>query len=174
MVFKCVFRNVHRPFSQSEPNKRQRVSQVTGPVRSMEEVVATQRTKNPLLGEIEQRSINAILKRKENQATVAKSVQARKTVWGNELTLEIAVQMVDDVRADVAANIHACSVCYLIAGERNVAHKSGTSCSKMPLGPNTDGWESFKKDLKFVENIMCWNCLFPTVRDLLDGSSDGR
>ena len=122
-----------------------------------------ERSPNQNLKEIEQRALEAIMKRKQEQAIAARSVSIQKVVWANELTLEIGVQMVGDVRADVEANILGCSVCYLIAGEVNMSHKAGINCTKLPLVNETAGWLAFKNDLKFREGILCYYCLLPTV-----------
>lgn len=71
--------------------------------------------------------------------------------------------MVNDVRSNIAANRRGCSVCYMIAGEVGTNHQSGSRCPKMPLTQETGGWTDFKSKLLFVENVVCWLCLLPTV-----------
>lgn len=149
-------------FSSSNVNKRQRVSQVTGPVRPLETVAVSGRTENPLLKNVEERAINAIQERRKNLPATS-SVSILTNIWANEIILEIATQMVNDVRANVKANRRQCSVCYLITGEEGTDHQSGNRCPKMPLTQAVTAWADFKKTLHFVENVMCWYCLLPTV-----------
>lgn len=138
------------------------MSQVAGPVKPLEVASPTQRTKNPLLKDIEERAIKAIQERRKNGPATS-SVSISTNIWANEITLEIATQMVLDVRANVKANIRGCSVCYMIAGDETTNHKSGNRCPKMPLTHATTGWTDFKKMLQFVENVVCYYCLLPTV-----------
>ena len=137
---------------------------MTGPVRGIEDAKVQQRTNNGHLKDVEQRAIDAIMKRRKDQAAAAKSVSIQTVVWANELTLEIGAQMVGDVRSDVIAHIRGCSLCYLIAGDAATTHKAGSRCPKMPLAAETTGWVPFKEELKFIDGIYCWNCLLPTVR----------
>lgn len=93
------------------------------------------------------------------------SVSLSQRIWANELTTEVGTLMVQDVRANISANIRGCPVCYMIGGEEGTTHTAGKKCPKMPLiDATTPGWKSFKDDLNFVEGIYCWKCLLPTVR----------
>lgn len=148
----------------SEASKRPRVSQVTGPVQN-HKVVVHGRTNNAHLTEIEERAIGVVTERILAQPPPAASNTNNViTIWGNELSLEIAVQMVQDVRANVTANIRGCALCYMIAGVDGTTHKSGNRCLKMPLTGKNVAWNSFKEDLQFIPGILCFNCLLPTVQ----------
>lgn len=163
-MFHYTVQSADDVFARSEASKRQRVSKVTGPVQPFKVPSASgEQTENPLLREIEERARRAIQERRKNLPGTASSVSLSTTIWANELTLEIGAQMVHDVRANVAANIDGCSVCYMIAGMGNTIHKSGNSCPKLPLTPLIEGWPKFKDGLKFVPGIMCYHCLLPTV-----------
>lgn len=135
---------------------------MTGPVQTAEVAPVSGRTDNPLLKEIEQRAIKSIHQKRRDLPS-SSSVSISQNIWANELVLEIAGQMVQDVREDVAAHYNGCSVCYMIAGEPGTTHRSGRKCLKMPLTTTTVGWPDFKERLKFIEGILCWDCLLPTV-----------
>lgn len=79
--------------------------------------------------------------------------------------------MVHDIRADVAANILDCSVCYVIAGDISTVrrHQAGNKCPRVPHDMLVPGWVQFKKQLEFIRGIMCYNCLLPTVCTSLSG-----
>jgi len=142
-------------------NKRPRLSQVDGPVQPLGAGSVNRRTDNPLLQDIEQRAIKAIQERRK-ALPVPSSVSISTNIWANEITLEIATQMVHDVRANVKASGRGCSVCYMISGDEGTDHRSGARCRKMPLTQTTSGWVDFKNNLRFVEGVMCWHCLLPT------------
>jgi hypothetical protein len=99
-----------------------------------------------------------------SQPPSAASVSISKTIWCTELKLEIAAQMVYDVRANLEAKYHGCSVCYMIAGQEEGGHISGDGCKTLPLSESTDGWKHFKDTMRFPPGIICWNCYLPTVR----------
>jgi hypothetical protein len=162
LFLKRALHDADNEFSGSGANKRQRVSQVTGPIQSSETVKVPRRTENPLLEDIERKALAAIHERRKH-IPASSTVSVSKNIWANELVLEIAAQMVHEVRADVTENYRGCSPCYMIAGEAGTTHRSGKGCPKMPLTRSTVGWTDFKDNLKFAEGIMCWNCLLPTV-----------
>lgn len=149
-------------FFSRDTNKRPRLSRVDGPVQPLSAGSVDRRTDNPLLEDIERRAIKAIQERRKALPVTA-SVSITTNIWANEITLEIATQMVHDVRANVKANRRGCSVCYMISGEEVTDHKSGARCRKMPLTSTTSGWSDFKDNLYFVDGVLCWHCLLPTV-----------
>jgi hypothetical protein len=101
-------------------------------------------------------------RRKAQPPSVA-SISIQKTIWSTELRIEIATQMVQDVREDLKSHFNGCCVCYMIVGKEDKSHISGTSCRTLPLDGSTDGWAEFKGTLKFIPGIFCWTCLLPTV-----------
>ena len=129
--------------SGSTSNKRQRTSRVSGPVQRLDTAEPDARTDNPLLKNLENRSIDIIRERRKTLATPS-SVSVSMNIWANELVIEMAAQMVNDIRENIANNRFGCSVCYMIAGEEGTEHSAGASCPKMPLTSTTVGWSKFK------------------------------
>ena len=121
-------------------------------------------TTNPYLREIEDRARKAIMVRRENEPPSSASLSISTSIWCTELNLEINAQMVHDVRQNLKAKYHNCSVCYMIAGKEDSSHISGSSCRTVALDETAKGWADFKAKLKFPPGIICWNCLLPTVR----------
>ena len=119
---------------------------------------------NPYLREIEDRARKAIMQRRENEPPSSASVSISTSIWCTELNLEINAQMVHDVRQNLKAKYHNCSVCYMIAGKEDSSHISGSGYKTIALDETANGWAEFKAKLKFPPGIICWNCLLPTVR----------
>jgi len=71
--------------------------------------------------------------------------------------------MVTDVRANVAASVSGCAVCYMIAGEEGTTHISGKNCPKIPLSEYDKEWQEFKNvKMKLRSGLYCFSCFLPT------------
>lgn len=108
----------------------------------------------------------AISKRHEAQPLSHASVSIKSTVYSSELTAEVNMQMVNDVRKYVTDNFDGCSICHLISGRPDLSHQSGEGCQMRPLAKSDDEWENFKSSLRFTRGVVCWNCLLPTVHSV--------
>jgi hypothetical protein len=160
MALHAAGRYIDGILSYSEASNSPRTSEVN----NGHDGLKVERTGNSLLNKIEDRAINAIMERRKAAPPSPASVSILRMIWATELKLEIGAQMVRDVREDIKARYNGCSVCYLIIGNEDMDHTSGTGCKTLPLEESTDGWVDFKKQLKFPPGVLCWNCLLPTVR----------
>ena len=104
------------------------------------------------------------MERRRAEPPSTASVLILKTIWSTELRLEISTQMVRKVQEDIAIHYHGCSVCYMIVGQEDKGHISGAGCQHLPLEESTEGWEDFKKNLKFTPGLVCFRCFLPTVQ----------
>lgn len=104
------------------------------------------------------------MERRKAEPPSTASITVLTTIWSTELRLEISAQMVHDVREDVKANYHRCSVCYMVVGKADPSHVSGSGCRTLPLDDMTDGWGEFKEKLKFLPGLFCFKCFLPSVQ----------
>jgi hypothetical protein len=122
------------------------------------------RSGNMLLKHIEERAIDAIMKRRKDEPPSAASINILSTIWATELCIEMCAQIVHDVREDVKAHYHGCSVCYMVVGKEVQGHISGSGCQTLPFDDSTEGWPDFKANLRFPHGLYCFLCLLPSVR----------
>lgn len=82
----------------------------------------------------------------------------------------IAAIMVEDIRTHLTKNYRYCTVCLMMAADRNSQHQSGASCTTVTLsGENPgEGWYDFRYGgFVLPGGTTCFNCLLPTVSSYL-------
>lgn len=123
------------------------------------------RTNNPNLADIAERAATAVARRRKDEPEGKSSVPVSANRWCTETKREVAVQMVHDVRADLDAHAHGCSVCWANGHQDWMEHQSGPTCPTVALNDSTtEGWKAFKDSMNLPGGYLCWNCLLPTVR----------